>query len=625
MGDHSVNSNKTNREAHAQFIRNLLNDLSALDKMLERRLIERGITRIGSEQEFCLIDENWRPAKNYDKILSAIDDPHFTIELARFNLEINLDPIELKANCFSETAQLLHQFLDKARKATAQNNSKILLTGILPTISNNELELSYMTPSPRYEALNKVIKELRGSDFNLHIMGINELSITHDSVLFEACNTSFQIHLQISPEDFIHSYNWAQAIAAPVLAVSANSPLLLGRELWSETRIALFQQSLDTRSSSYALKNKQPRVTFGDAWATGSIADIFRSDISRHPILIEKNVESNSLEELEKSNIPKLQALNLYNSTVYRWNRPCYGTNNGKAHIRIENRYLPAGPTIADEIANFAFWIGLMIGRPKLSDQLPGLMDFRDAKANFVKAARTGIESVLIWKDRQIPAKELVLKELLPMAYAGLKEAKVSQEDIDHYLGIIEARTQGMNGAIWQVKSYRKLQKKLKQDDALLALTQSIYNNQLTDKPVHEWGIPESDYKPQVDSKQVGQVMSTQLFTVNENDLAELATNIMYWNNIHHVPVEDNSGKLVGLLTWSMMNHFLMQNDSDIYTVSDIMVKNVISVNIKTDIDEAIKLMQKHEIGCLPVIQNDYLVGIITRNDLTIPENGQNM
>lgn len=322
MGEQKVTKIGTTDE-RSIFIEHLIKDIKALELMLKQNLIENDTVRIGAEQEFCLVDQNWRPANNSDVILKAINDPHFTTELARYNLEINLDPVVLKGDCFKQVGTQLSTLLEKARKKAEEVDTKIILTGILPTISQTELEFDYMTPNERYWALNAMLKSLKGGDFQLNLRGVDELSITHDSVLFEACNTSFQLHLQIPPEDFISSYNWAQAISGPILAIAANSPILLGRELWSETRIALFQQSIDTRKTSYTLKNEQPRVKFGKKWETGSIAEIFKDDIAQHKVILSKEIPTDSLEALENNQIPKLQALNLHNSTIYRWNRPC--------------------------------------------------------------------------------------------------------------------------------------------------------------------------------------------------------------------------------------------------------------------------------------------------------------
>ncbi len=476
MGQELTNT-QVSRETRLKFIRQLLNDIEALERMIDNNLIETGITRIGAEQEFCLVDKHWRPAKNAQDILPLIDDDHFTTELARYNLEINLDPFTLKEDCFELMQNQLESLLDKATKVCDANQTKILLTGILPTISKSELMFDYMTQSPRYWAMNEVIKKARGSDITLKIRGVDELLVTHDSVLFEACNTSFQLHLQIDPKDFTSSYNWAQAITGPVLSISANSPLLLGRELWSETRIALFQQSIDTRNASYALKNQEARVSFGNQWSKGSAADIFKNDLANHKILLAREIEQNALDELDQGTIPKLDALCLNNGTLYRWNRPCYGVGGGKPHLRIENRYIPSGPSVLDEMANFAYWVGLMVGRPSRYDDMESQMDFRDAKANFIKAARYGKESMLRWDGEIRSTYDLTLNTFLPIARKGLKQVGINQKDIDRLLGVIERRTLTQTGAQWITSQYRTLHKKMKSDNALVRLTKAMHKN----------------------------------------------------------------------------------------------------------------------------------------------------
>lgn len=617
MGVHNVRKIK-DIATRSAFISHLLSDIKALEIMLESGLIEDDITRIGAEQELCLVTDTWRPSKDGPKILKAIDDPHFTTEIARYNLEINLDPVELRADCFSKVENQLRTMLDKVIGASQKYDAKVLLTGILPTISKNELQLDYMTPNPRYTTLNAVIKKLRGADPELYIQGVDELSIMHDSVLFEGCNTSFQMHLQIDPNDFIASYNWAQAISGPILGISTNSPLLLGRELWSETRIALFKQSIDTRSSSYALKNRQARVAYGNFWASGSIVDIFKDSIANHEIILAADIENNSLEQLKKGTIPKLQALNLHNGTVYLWNRPCYGVGGGKAHVRIENRYIPAGPTVLDEMANFAFWTGLMMGRPSRFGDMPNCMDFQDAKANFMKSARSGKESMMLWEDRLLSVRKLVLKELLPIAYSGLEKMAIDKADIERFLGIIEKRTAGTTGSQWKIVNYRRLKKEMRQDNALVQLTKAIYTNQQANIPVHEWPIVSSGLETSKTAYLTGHIMSTQIFTVSEKDRADLATSVMQWKNIHHIPVENNMGELRGLLTWSHMEQYMGRKEGeDDSMVTDIMIDDVITVQPETEITVAIQLMDSYEIGCLPVVRGKKLVGIITKTDIT--------
>jgi CBS domain-containing protein len=616
MGEHKVSKEFT-AEMHGKFIGQLLDDIKALEYMLENNLIENDIIRIGAEQEFCLIDANCRPSKKAVEILESINHKNFTTELALYNLEINLDPVELKNNGFSIIQEQLESLLRLAKEKASLKNDKVLLTGILPTISKRQLALKYMTPKPRYLALNEAIKKLRGTHFQLNIRGVDELSVAHDSVLYEACNTSFQLHLQIHPDDFIASYNWAQALSGPVLGCCTNSPLLLGRELWNETRIALFQQSIDTRSSSYALKDKEARVSFGQDWETASIANIFKHNIASHTAILAKEIDKNSLDELQHGRIPKLEALNLHNGTVYRWNRPCYGVGGGKPHVRIENRYIPSGPTVIDEMANFAFWVGLMKGRPAKFDDMSAVMDFRDVKANFIKAARTGKESILKWNESLMPVRKLTRKELLPIAYNGLEKCNIDKGDIERLLGVIEKRIDGDTGASWTIRNYRKLRDKMKTDDALVKLTHYMYEHQQTPKPVHEWPDISDPVHPLRSVSLVRHIMSTQLYTLNENDLASLGVQIMQWKKIHHLPVQGSGGKLLGLLTWSHIERYKKLIDEvEDKRVSEIMIRDVITVSPYTPIKEAVSKMKSFEIGCLPVVYKKHLVGIVTLKDL---------
>ncbi|WP_422350129.1 CBS domain-containing protein [Flagellimonas sp.] len=615
MGEHIPDS-KFDQEERKVFVKHLLDDLKALEQILGNNLIESDVVRIGAEQELCLVDEDYRPSGESIQLLDAINDDHFTTELANYNLEINLDPFELKDDCFSKVESQLTNLLERAKSKAEKLGIKIVLTGILPTISKNELGIDFMTPIPRYHKLNEVLTQCRGDHFALKIRGVDELTLRHDSVLFEACNTSFQLHLQIPQKDFIPSYNWAQAITGPVLGVCSNSPLLMGRELWKETRIALFQQSLDTRKWSYALKEQVARVGFGNHWQEESVAEIFKEDISAHRILLTKSINQNSLELLENGAIPKLEALNLFNGTVYRWNRPCYGVGNGKPHLRIENRYIPSGPSVMDEMANFAFWVGLMVGRPKKYDNMPAIMDFKEAKHNFIKSAITGRQTVLSWLGKTVTLKKLIVKEFLPIAKKGLLDHGVDSKDVERLLGVIENRTKTGTGAEWQVKNFRRLRKEMKLDSVLVKLTEAIHENQKKNMPVHKWTMineKESTAEPYL---WVGQIMSTRLIKLYENDYANLAVSIMQWNNIHHIPVENSRGELSGLLTWSHIAELEHDKEENNALVSDFMIHKVVTVQPRTKIETAKKLMEEYQIGCLPVCVGSHLVGIISKVDL---------
>lgn len=599
-----------------KYISQLLGDLEALEQMLNNDMFDTNI-HIGAEQEFCLVNERWEPSDKALEVLKAINDTKFTTEIALYNLEANLDPLLLSEDCFSKLHEQLDLLLSKARTEAAKQKLKIILTGILPTIDSRHLHTSFMTPAKRYQVLDETIRDLRGDDLELHIKGVDEINLHHDSILFEGCNTSFQVHLQIDANDFANSYNWAQAIAGPVLSICANSPFLMGRELWQETRIALFTQSVDTRASNFLLNERDARVGFGNDWARGTIVDFYKDSVVNFRSLLTADFHTESLNELKKGNIPKLKALQLHNGTVYKWNRLCYGTSQGKPHVRIENRYMPSGPTTTDEIANFMFWAGIMRGRPKHLENIHEKMDFKDAKGNFYNAARYGTAAQFYWDGELIPCKELLLDHLLPMAYRGLYSMNVLPKDAEMYLKIIENRIKNKNGARWMVQSLRKLKKKHKTPDALRILTASIYEHEQKGYTVDAWQLARgSEYVPEDNEKQLRHYMNTKIVTAQENDSAELVLQMMQWRNIHHVPIMDLHFNLVGLLTWTDVQNYLGNPEALKESVKSIMRTDLITATADTTMPEARDRMKQHEINCLPVIKGKKLVGIITTNDL---------
>ncbi len=615
MGELKV-TKLSNKKDKANYIKHLLKDIEALDIMIKSNMIERFPIRIGAEQEFCLVNDEFLPSCNGVEILEDIDDSHFTTEIGCYNLEINLDPVELKGPSFTKVRTQLEALLKKAETAANKKKTKTLLTGILPTLTLNHIGVDNMTPMQRYFVLNDAIKESRKQDFNIHIKGVDEVNLLHDSVMLEGCNTSFQVHLQIDPEDFTNSYNWAQAISGPILSVCTNSPLLFGKELWSETRIALFTQSVDTRANSFLLNEKQSRVSFGGDWASGSAADIFRDNVSRFRSLITTEFERDSVEMIKNGEIPKLKALNLHNGTVYRWNRPCYGVGGGKPHLRIENRYIPSGPTPADEIANMVFWVGVMSGRPKAYDNIHKKWDFRDVKTNFFNAARYGMNTQFHWDGELIPSHQLILDELLPMAYKGLYKMGVSPKDVEYYLKIIENRINSHNGSQWMVKSYRNLLRSKKRFEALQTMTAKIYDKQQKGFPVSTWNTLKTNTSSAfIENPMVKHFMSTDIFSIDENDSLELVVNMMKWRKFHHMPVINAEKELVGLLSWTdMIAHYNSPSKSE-DSISKLMQKKVVTIDQQASIYEAKELMENHNIHSLPVVMNNRLIGIITSND----------
>ena len=478
-----------------EFIRALLQDIEAFDQMLQKDLFENDIKRIGAEQELVIVDKRTLKAKSIaPEIIAKKGNRDWLVpELSRYNLEINLPPYKLDNTCFSDMELLLRKQINEVDDLLKDHGAWSILTGILPTMRKNDLSNDHISPYERYHMLMKALThERKGRDFELRMSGIDELLVSHDSALLEACNTSFQVHLQVMPNDFRNYYNNALALTAPIIAVSSNSPLVFGKRLWHESRIALFQQAIDTRLSSYHLRERSPRVILGTDFLHGSPVDIYKEDISRFKILFFDEPQENSLDVLANGEIPKLKALAFHNSTVYRWNRACFGiSDTGKPHIRIENRVIPSGPSIVDEMANTAFWIGCMEGFSMHVDDVRTKMSFEDVRDNFSKSARMGIDSKFTWfNDEKVTAKDLILNELLPLAKEGLRNNGVNSADIDRYMGIIEERTKAhMTGARWMLRGYTHLLKKSSStDEALSVVTASILQNQdIPDNPLHKW------------------------------------------------------------------------------------------------------------------------------------------
>lgn len=626
MGDERVKLPES-KEQSQKFLKYLLRDVRAMGKMLDEGWFEIDNIRIGAEQELCLIDKNAKPAPIAMELLESMGNDSFTTELAKFNLEANLEPLLFKGKCLSEMEANIQSLLDVARKGVREMDGDIALSGVLPTIRKSDLDISNLTPLPRYRALCDAINKLRGDEYDLRIQGADELLMRFNTPLLEACNTGFQVHLQVNPDDFVNKYNLAQAITGPVLASAVNSPLLFGKRLWSETRIALFHQSVDTRQVGDHLRDSSPRVTFGNQWLKDSILEIYQEDIARYRVILSSEVDEDVESMMSEGKVPELRALQIHNGTVYRWNRPCYGISNGKPHLRIENRVFPSGPTVTDEIANAAFWLGLLNGMDEEYPDIRKVLDFDDAKMNFFAASKLGLDTKFRWtNDSNYTAVDLICKELLPLAKQGLKNVGVDGGDIKSYLDIIEERTEvGQTGSYWTIKSYNSLSKSVTREQALTATTNAMIKNQKKGEPAHKWGLAKVDDMEmwQPSSLLVEEFMTTDLFTVQKDDILELVANLINWRRIRYVPVEDDSKHLVGLVSMRMVfreyNNIIHEKGEASASVDDVMIKNPITVHPEASILEAIDIMDEQQIGCLPVVKNNRLVGIITeQNYMTI-------
>jgi len=605
------------------FVKSILKDVRVLEMMLETDIFDTDTIRIGAEQEICLIDNNGKPAMNSLQILEKANNPLFTTELAKFNLETNIEPLPFKGNCLSDLEKNIIKLLGEIKKTANEFDTDIILTGILPTIRKFDLDIENLTPIPRYHSLMEALAKLRGTSIELNITGIDELLFKHSSPMLEACNTGFQMHLQVAPNDFVNKYNIAQAIAGPALAIGTFSPLLFGKRLWAETRVALFQQSIDTRTTGEHFRDKSPRVMFGNRWLEKSIIEIYKEDISRFRVLLRSTEEEDSVAKWKDGVTPHLKALQVHNGTVYRWNRPCYGVVDNVPHIRIENRVLPSGPTVTDEIANAAFWFGLMNNLDEHYPNITKRLEFDDAKTNLFSAARNGLNNNFVWVDgKQIQSQELILKELLPIAKEGLQKAKITQKDIDYYFNLLEERvTSAKTGSKWMLDSFNKLRKETTKDETISTIVENIVKYQTTEKPVHTWPLAEINNYNTWNPKAflVEEFMTTDLVTVQKTDIIELVSEMMDFRRVRYVMVEDDEHNLQGcvsargLLKW--FNKKQATPSNEMATVDEVMIKKPVTIAPNDTISKAIKIMDKEKIGCLPVVENKKLVGVITEYD----------
>ena len=447
---------------------------------------------IGLEIELNLTDDAGDPAMANAAALEAIANPSFQTELGQFNVEINFPPRLLEEAVFSELEDDARASLNDAETRARTVGAHMMLIGILPTVDASHLNGDSLSANPRYALLNEQIFAARGEDLEIAITGVERLSTHADTIAPEAACTSVQLHWQVDPEAFPRYWNAAQAIAGPQVAVAAISPFFYGKELWRETRIALFEQATDTRSEELKVQGVRPRVWFGERWIT-SIFDLFEENVRYFPALLPVCDTEDPVEVLERGDVPRLAELRLHNGTIYRWNRPIYDTVRDQPHLRVENRILPAGPTVVDILANAAFYYGLIRMVAEEDRPLWSRMSFSAAEENFHAGARDGIDARLYWPGvGEVPAVELVLRRLLPLAHEGLARGGVATADADRLLGIIERRCVLLrNGASWQADAFHHLydNRGIDRHQALREMTRIYRDHMHSNEPVHNWPV----------------------------------------------------------------------------------------------------------------------------------------
>jgi gamma-glutamyl:cysteine ligase YbdK (ATP-grasp superfamily) len=452
---------------------------------------ERPLT--GLEIEFNLVDANNDPAMCNADVLLAIADDVFQTELGQFNIEINVRPRSLTGRGVEGLEAELRASLNQADERSRAIGAHIVMIGMLPTLTAEHLTGASLSANPRYALMNEQIFAARGEDLHIVIDGVERLATYADTIAPEAACTSVQFHLQVSPQDYAASWNAAQCLAAVQVALGANSAFLFGKELWRETRVALFEQATDTRPQELKAQGVRPRVWFGERWIT-SVFDQFEENVTYFPALLPVCDDEDPAEALGRGDTPRLSELRVHNGTIYRWNRPVYDTFRGKPHLRIENRVLPAGPTVVDVLANGAFYYGLLRVLAHQDRPVWSQMSFPVAEENFNEAARSGIHAQLYWPGLgTVPVTELVLRRLLPLAREGLTAWGVDSAISDRLLGVIEQRCiRHMNGAEWQAATFHRIDEEkqpLDRRESLREMLRRYIEYMHANEPVHTWPV----------------------------------------------------------------------------------------------------------------------------------------
>jgi gamma-glutamyl:cysteine ligase YbdK (ATP-grasp superfamily) len=483
---------KISGEDRARYRDKVRRSLDVFARMLRERQFEDDPALVGVEIELNLVDSGGKPSMHNADVLDAIADPAWATELGQFNLEINVPPRPLAGDAVAGLEQEVRASLNTADAKARAIGSRLVMIGILPTLTEEDMHEGTLSANERYRVLNEQIFAARGENIRIAIDGPEHLRTDADSITPEAACTSVQLHLQVSPEAFANYWNAAQAIAGVQVALAANSPFLFGRQLWHETRITLFEQATDTRPDELKHQGVRPRVWFGERWIT-SVFDLFEENLRYFPALLPICEDEDPLAVLDRGDSPQLAEMSLHNGTVYRWNRPVYAVVDGRPHLRVENRVLPAGPSVADVTANAAFYYGLV--RALAEDDRPiwTQMSFPAAADNLHEAACHGMEAKLYWPGLgEVPVAELVLRRLLPLAREGLAEWEVAPALADRLLGIIEQRClTGQTGAAWQIATVSALSERAGagRPAALRLMTQRYIEHMHTNEPVHSWPV----------------------------------------------------------------------------------------------------------------------------------------
>ncbi|RZS40998.1 hypothetical protein EV193_103316 [Herbihabitans rhizosphaerae] len=488
----------SSREDRQRYRAKVQQCLDALARMLTEGGFSSNCGRMGLEIELNLVDDAYRPAMANTEVLEKLNDPSFTTELGQHNIELNVRPRPLAGTEALELETELTAAIADADTKAHDASAALVMIGMLPTLRASDFDPRWLSNGARYAQLNEEIFAARGEEMLLNMEGAalpgqrpERLRCGIESILPESACTSAQLHLQVQPEDFAAHWNAAQCLAGVQVAIGANSPFLLGKALWHETRIPLFEQATDTRPQELKNQGVRPRVWFGERWIT-SIFDLFEENVRYFPGLLPAVDDEDPFDALDAGRAPALSELRLHNGTIWRWNRPVYDVADGVPHLRVENRVLPAGPTVVDLLANAAFFYGAQRALTNADRPLWTQMSFQAAEENLYAGARHSFDAQLYWPGiGWVPPDELVLRVLLPLAHEGLRDCGVADEVRTRYLDVIEQRCLARRtGSSWQRDTVALLEDRgVDRDAALVGMLRRYVELMHAGAPVHTWPV----------------------------------------------------------------------------------------------------------------------------------------
>lgn len=450
--------------------------LQLLEWLKEDKFSQQGYST-GLELEGWLVDSEGVPVAGNQEFLRRINHPQIQCELSQFNVEINSNPRLLSGDSFSQLGRELSALIAQCRDCADSLGQNFVAIGTPPTLRREMMNLNTMTPLRRYRALNNRVFPLGQDDGHLlHMTGREELKLHLHDVMLASAATSLQFHLKAPADKVLSLLNAAQVLSGPIVALSANSPYLLGRDLWQESRIPLFEHVLNGARSRRD-KSQASRVSFGKGYIEESLAEYFLDNLHNFPILLP---DSRSRE------IQEMAHLSLHNGTIWRWNRLVVGfEGDGQPHLRIEHRPPSSSPTTTDAIADLAFYVGASIALAKQVRNFEKEFSFNLMRRNFYRSAKFGLDSEVYWLGgERVPLRALLIEELIPQARLGLQCLGIDKNEVDYFLGIVNDRVEsGQTGAQWQ-RDFVERKGSGSLDQMLLA----YMANQKLGQPVHTWG-----------------------------------------------------------------------------------------------------------------------------------------